>query len=642
LNGTYTNGTTEVYFSRKLDTGDKYDFVISENITTDYIWGYYPSTSYVDHQNNYGSGSLNFALTQADLLLNSGSNTYSDEYENHGMAMTVIWMGLMPLSIILARYFKWTWIWFIGHLILGSITIAITFISVSETYDDNEAIYATLTKKKLFHSRLGFSVVSLVLGQGVFGMFLRYINKKTITPYKLAVMRDVHFFTGWTLTIIAFIEIYYGWDLYDSNGDALPIVYFFYAFIAFLFAILELWRRFWYLCPSLGCRKSKVHMTHEEVMKEVLKNNKHYAFCDELVISVGAFSDSHPGGAKLITDSYGEDLGKYLNGCSSYGKGSLPYYHSQGARLMLERLSIGVLSYPDNFLVGKTRQPNYDQMTWKLVSKQDLGATTKQLSYVHEDFYVTKPKGVSWIGKHFRISKKEKLSTVHRYYSISYCMSPSVVHEWRSQIQHAGFEVKPAPIPLEALPEYNEQVNTQDNVLTMIIKEYKPHGIISQFTCGMELGKTISLKGPLGPGLALTEESSGVHLGFAGGTGLVPFLDLVHLIWKAETNQETTGLNPGFSLVLYVSFSTWADSFGIDLLKATHALCQQNNTKRFILHLFINETTEQGRMTPEALREYVSVDKITTAWACGPSPFNRWVCDMLVKEGLERPKVILL
>jgi NAD(P)H-flavin reductase len=652
INGTYSGGTTEIYFSRKLDTGDQYDFVITENVQTDYIWAYYPSSSFVDHQNNYGLGSFNLATTQASLVLTIGDSSYSDDYEHHGQAMTVIWMGLMPIGIIFARYFKWTAVWFYVHVAVGWTTIIITYISTSLTIEDNEASYATLIKKKLFHSRLGFSVVSLVIGQGLFGLTLRLISRKTISPYKLKVMRDVHFFTGWTLVIIAFIEIYYGWDLYDDNDEALPIVYFFYAFIAFLFAVLELWRRFWYLIPALGCRKSSVKMTHQEVLKEVLHNNKKLAFCDELVISVGHFAESHPGGERLISESYGEDLGKYINGCSGFGKGSMPYYHSQGARLMLERLSIGVLAYPSDFILGRSQEPSYEEMSWQLVGKLQIAEATQLLSYAHKDFYVAKPTGVSWIGKHLRITKNDKYIPVHRYYSIVYCMSPVVLQQWSAQIEQAGFEVQALhQHKVQTVQAFNLTIENagdetshsiQADNLTMIIKEYKPHGTVSQYACGMEIGSNISLKGPLGPGLALTHESSGIHVGFAGGTGLVPYLDLVHLIWRTETQQEASSLPDDFYFLLYVSFNAWKFAFAIDLLKATHELCERNKSRRFILHLFVNETTEQGKMTPAVLKEYIDLDQIATVWACGPSPFNRWVCDMMVEEGVARSKVILL
>lgn len=642
VNGTYTNGTTEVYVRRKLDTGDKYDFVITENKQTDYIWAYNPTTAFVQHS-TYGTGSLNLASTQANLTLAStgSSSGYSDDFDYHGDVMSIVWMGFIPAAIMAARYFKWTWLWFWVHIALGIATIVVTVTSGSLTFDDNESDYATKVNKKLFHSRLGFSVISLVIGQGALGMLIRVISKTAITPYKMAVMRDVHFFTGWMLMIVAFIEIYYGWDMYDDTK--LDIVYFFYAFIAALFAILELWRRFWYLVPCpLGCRRSKVVKNHQDVLKEVTENHKRYAFCDELILDVGRFADSHPGGKTFITETYGEDLGKYINGCSSYGKGCNPYYHTQGARLILERLSIGVVAYPDDMLRGHGIAPSYAQMTWRLVGKIDLGGTTRLLTYASDEFSVAKPKGIRWLGKHFRVTKPHTWQPVHRYYSIVYCMGMNTLQTWRTQIQVAGLETEVVTSTMEVLVDYAEPVANETRFINMVVKAYRPHGKVSRYMTDMTIGESVSLKGPLGPGLALTEESSGCHVGFAGGTGLVTFLDLVHLIWQHEMSIETTTLPQDFSLLLYVSFSTLDDTFALDLLRATQALCNRNRSRRFILHLFIVETTAQGKMTPEILASYINAADIAKAWACGPSPFNRWACEMLLEIGVDRSRIKVL
>lgn len=641
LNGTYSNGTTEVYVKRKLDTGDKYDFVITNNVTTDFIYAYYPSNSFVYHQNNYGTGTLNLALLQSDLLLNVGSSdSYDDDYDIHGTEMTIVWMGLVPLTIMLARYFKWAYLWYWAHLGLGCITIGVTIASITLIFDKNEAVYADAIKTPLFHSRLGLSLVSIVFGQGAFGLLFRMLSKKTITPYRLAVIRDVHCFTGWTLMIIAFIEIHYGWDMYDDTQ--LIIVYVFYGIIVFLFILLELWRRYWYLIPSLGCRRTKVMMTHHAAMKLLYNENRKIAFYDELIIDVGKFADSHPGGKRFISETHGEDLGKYINGCSSYGKAAQPYYHSQGARLIVERLSIGLLSYHEGFVVGTEKQPSYQEMQWKLVGRRVLNGATRQLIYVHPDFSIARPKGVSWMGKHFRISKVHNYLPVYRYYSAVYCMTPCVVKDWREQIQSEGLAADVNLNEFELHPKYAEQVQTQDNVLCLIIKEYTPHGVISQYSTGMKIGKKINLKGPLGPGLVLSEFSAGDHIAFAGGTGIVPFLDLVYMIWRVETNQESFGLTDDFSLMMYVSFSTWKDTFAVDLLRATHGLCARNRSKRFFLHLCVDETTEQGRMTAEVLGSYVSIEKVTRAWTCGPSSFNRWASEMMLGMGLTREKLIVM
>ena len=52
---------------------------------------------------------------------------------------------------------------------------------------------------------------------------------------------------------------------------------------------------------------------------------------------------------------------------------------------------------------------------------------------------------------------------------------------------------------------------------------------MTQHLFSLKRGDVISVQGPLGPGLMISE-LKGNYLAFAGGTGLVPFLDLVYLI----------------------------------------------------------------------------------------------------------------
>jgi len=50
----------------------------------------------------------------------------------------------------------------------------------------------------------------------------------------------------------------------------------------------------------------------------------------------------------------------------------------------------------------------------------------------------------------------------------------------------------------------------------------------------------------------LSSVKNGLYMAYAGGTGLLPFMDLVNLIWKNRVPE-------GFVLYLYASFSSEND-----------------------------------------------------------------------------------
>lgn len=632
--GGQDDGVTAVTLRRRLRTDDDLDVEIKPGKTLSLSWTVHSSSTFDSCGEEHGTITVSFEVLEDD-------DEYGTEFLIHGIRASTVWGLLVPAAVLTARFFKWHWMWYWVHLFLGGSAFVITFYGVSDASGDNACPYARLQDDKLTHSRLGFMLASFVAGHCVFGLALRVIMKKTHKPYKLAVMRNVHFSVGWTLTIVGLIEVYVGWDIYDDKYTSVVAAY--YAILALVFCFLELWTRFWFIYPRLSCRGELREMTHSEVMREVFLKQKQLVFYDELVLDVSKFSDSHPGGKLIIEDAIGEDFGKYINGCSSYGDGITPYYHSDQTRLIIEKLAVGVLKYPEVFITDNEVSNRYLETPWTLVAKTKLAGTlTKLLSYESSRHSFSKPKGVTWLGRHFRMAFFQKGKWVYRYYSAVVCMAPEIYSQWSDYLKATKMAFTKTELNYSLESEADDHMNTARELLHLIVKEYKPHGLVSQFAAGMALGESVYLKGPLGPGLCIDENSKGLHIAFGGGTGLVPFLDLVYLLWKLESGQEVVGLSQDFKLVLYVSFGSYQDCFAIDVLRKTRDLCVANNSDRFHLHLYISEAEETIKLSVPLLQSFIGDSQLNLAWACGPSSFNRWVCEMLLSQGISRTRVILL
>ena len=133
------------------------------------------------------------------------------------------------------------------------------------------------------------------------------------------------------------------------------------------------------------------------------------------------------------------------------------------------------------------------------------------------------------------------------------------------------------------------------------IKNYKqPTGLSCKF---WQQNETFEVKGPMGKPLGVS--STGLHVCFAGGTGVLPFMDLVaHVafaclgisdqlgigqsdrinIGNQDTRLSSTSsiLNP-FKLKFYVSFQNRKDFIGLELLQALDAYCKRNKMDNFEL-----------------------------------------------------------
>jgi hypothetical protein len=80
--------------------------------------------------------------------------------------------------------------------------------------------------------------------------------------------------------------------------------------------------------PCLECRKCSLPpITHKEASDRIANGEK-LVFYDDLVLDIKRYRWSHPGGSVMFERCIGEDMGKFINGCSSIGGYFNPYTHT--------------------------------------------------------------------------------------------------------------------------------------------------------------------------------------------------------------------------------------------------------------------------------------------------------------------------
>jgi len=146
----------------------------------------------------------------------------------------------------------------------------------------------------------------------------------------------------------------------------------------------------------------------------------------------------------------------------------------------------------------------------------------------------------------------------------------------------------------------------------------------------LKVNDTVILKGPLGPGLGI-DNLSGHFIAIAGGTGILPFLDLVHYIWTNRKNPHQ------FTFTLYASFRNREDVVALDLINVTQSEVNEDVFK-FILVITGEKKCEN---IPEIING-LGKENPKRAWICGPSGFNRVMLDYLLISGLERNKIVVM
>lgn len=600
--GLDTSGNIDVTFKRKLDTGDKYDQEIFPDARGNICWGYRNNREGWLEHTEYGDAGFTWATTKGNMYFSSSKESKYD----HGVAMSVGWSCLAVIGIFASRYFKYTSWWIYVHVVPLLTASLITIISSSLLYKDDQYSTISMSEKTFDHSRIGMIMSSIVIAQCIFGCMYSYFKIFTKNVQALTILARAHKVIGYTLLILGLINCLKGWDIYKGRaGIVLTILGFILTVL--LFGGLEIYQVFFKNRRLPASHKLPV-ITHSTAM-EMIANGSKIMFADDMVLDVAGFILSHPGGSFMISECLGEDTGKYMVGCSSYGGAILPYTHTDKAFSYFKSLAIGCIPTPDGYLHSPTNS-NKNVMQFTLVSKKSLNDSTFLIHLKSDEFKMASQcQDPSWIGKHFMVLHSSRFKTVRRYYSTMFVD----LIEWSAEL---------------GLTQRVDR--TEDGYVKFIYKVY-PGGYMTNHMNSLNPGEVLDIKGPFGPGLMLSK-IEGNYLAFGGGTGLVPFLDIIYYAWKIGCSEEK------FKLTVFAFFRSWKDGFALDILEKMRDTIKPSWLQ---IHILLDDNPEQMKQIPELIKGYLEKE-VTSAWICGPSGFNRYYHGFLLKNGVERSKVIMM
>ncbi|CAG9320014.1 unnamed protein product [Blepharisma stoltei] len=602
---TFINAT----FSRLLNTGDIWDTIIEADKHIDINWGYKKGKKFgFDEHDSYSQGRIKFARSADNESFSKEDSKYFG-LAIHLVLMTIFWTIMAPIAIMVARYGKHLKCWYWCHLISFAIVIIGTIISVSYAYQIHHTPTVQTTKKPRYHSRLGFIITCLILGQGFIGLICKFLQTKSSVFSIISQVRRAHKAIGYGLLILALMNNTYGFAIM-SMEIVHDIMLAICLAIMFLFELrhqLSFWK------PGFLCLKKLPEMSHQEAMEMIEKEGAKLMFCDELVMNIGPFITSHPGGGYMLRDTIGEDAGKYMVGCSSINGELMPYAHSRPAFDYTKKLAIAKVPYPEGYLEKLDESETNNLMHWAVSFQHALNETTRLISLSSPHFRLSQEQlQPSYIGKHFKVTAKIGGTAISRYYSAFF----ADLHSWAQELDNSGKLSNNYP----ACSEGNLQLI------------YRVYGLgkITQYLSNLSAENIVELKGPLGPGLLLNNYS-GNYLGFAGGTGIIPFLDVVHYLWLSKDNPSS------LKLTLFASFRTVEDAFCIDLLEETSRILGEDKFKFVVM---VDKQAKDMNF-PEIIKKYAGSNP-DRAWVCGPSGYNNFIKSLLIEGGLGRKKIIVM
>lgn len=636
VSGSVTTGI-QATLSRPLQTGDQYDVQLVIGVPQAFCFAYLNSTVPGFHTHSMvGTGTITIGTTQSSSsVVIAGEDVYLDDFKTHGIIMGHVWMGVVLLSVITARYFKHYWMWYWIHMIAGLYALVMTIIYAVYAYHQDKPLWTTTFDQWLFHNRCGFFVTALVPSQVLLGFITRYWTWKGRSLQALSVFRRMHYFLGWTLMAVSLAAVYYGLQCYHSSElDNLKWAFPLYVLILLGF---ETWRQ---VMAYWNPRKSLAGLQPTpwtDVYKQV-RAGKKLVFLDTQILDVSSFISSHPGGSYLLSESIGEDMGKYVYGVNGLEGHHRGFEHPNVVWTYTSLLKIGEVGYHLGVILGNSCFPEHRNMRWTLASKTPLAPNVARFAFTSEDLFINPtPTGLDWIGSHFRVTAAPKGHKVNRYYSLCLFFNQDNMQKWIESATQQGLQVSLA---------HGRRLSQTQGTLDLVIKEYAPFGQMSTHIHSLGPGDSITITGPMGPGLLLTPDLAGHHVGFGAGTGVMPFLDLVEFLWWKELQARGTCIDPRyacldrFSFTLYASFMKAEDVIASDLLKHTHTLCAQSPSPRFQLVLLVNADFK-GKIEEE-VKGVLTRQTPERVWVCGPAGFNRWICKQARESNIKREDIIIM
>ena len=167
--------------------------------------------------------------------------------------------------------------------------------------------------------------------------------------------------------------------------------------------------------------------------------------------------------------------------------------------------------------------------------------------------------------------------------------------------------------------------------------------------------------------MELTATLGGTVYLFAGGTGILPFLDLLDYLLKkaiflASSQRKTSSnlvnlYNENYSetferslgVVLFGSFATIEDFTGYDFIRKLFEISRDENLRLFEMTIRMGKgiklpdipSTEET-FNSEFIKKHVEGSKLSRAYICGPPGMNNSVPKALKKIGIPQSKIYIV
>lgn len=263
----------------------------------------------------------------------------------------------------------------------------------------------------------------------------------------------------------------------------------------------------------------------------------------------------------------------------------------------------------------------------------DVNQTTRVFTFISKDNAVVPNfkrfyPGITMLGKYFLVRNMSGFR-VARHYTICNSMRPEVYAELVRMLRQGISDVANSDEDGSALANL---LRTEDeNQICMCIKNYNSWaGLSLKFFDNQH--EDFEVKGPMGKSLGI--ETTGTYLAFAGGTGILPFMDFIAQLAIANlglndllSQKQSESIDAKkFKLRMFISFHSRHESIGLELMTALEQYSKAKGLNNFELYQrFSKEKVNPSRWNADFIEREISKDpvkEIRKIFVCGPPEMN--------------------
>lgn len=270
--------------------------------------------------------------------------------------------------------------------------------------------------------------------------------------------------------------------------------------------------------------------------------------------------------------------------------------------------------------------------------------------------------GTKWIGSHFLLSPYKGSLKKTRLYTVILCFHPE-----NENTREALLSTLKAKEEKLSLPSISPVLPELQNTLTLIIKPYNYKNTLSSFIQSSD-HLAYQIQGPFGNGLGIDVKSDSQYVFYAGGTGILPFLDffdyllrkVVHTVLSDEFNEKAEKCNPynedykgafgpNFKIHVFAAFENESDFYGKEILLPLYHI-----SKKYKLDVFDLVVRYRGFATDEyptmkenfssssTIKKIKDSSLIEKIFVCGPPKMNNLLPKDLKANAIEASKIMIV